>query len=81
MDSKLTLKLNREVIGKAKDYARAHNISLSRLIETYLELLTNKQQDGRPISKQVKKLSGIVTLPEDYDYRKDYRDHLEKKYK
>lgn len=51
MDSKLTLKLNQEVIGKAKDYARAHKISLSRLIENYLELLTNKQQDGRSISK------------------------------
>lgn len=81
MDSKLTLKLNQEVIGKAKEYARMHNISLSRLIENYLELLTGKKQDHRPISKQVQKLSGIVTLPEDYDARQDYRDHLEKKYK
>lgn len=81
MDSKLTLKLNKEVIGKAKDYARTNNISLSRLIENYLELLTNKKQDSRPISKQVKKLSGIVSLPEDYDYREDYRNHLANKYK
>ena len=37
MDTKLTLKLDREIIEEAKKYAREKNISLSKLIESYLE--------------------------------------------
>jgi len=33
MDSKLTLKLNQQVIEKAKEYASSKKMSLSRLIE------------------------------------------------
>jgi predicted HicB family RNase H-like nuclease len=40
MDSKLTLKLNDSVIAKAKQYAKEHNISLSRMIENYLTSIT-----------------------------------------
>ena len=36
MDTKLTLKLNQEIIEKAKNYAAEKKLSLSRLIENYL---------------------------------------------
>lgn len=39
MDSKLTLKLNREVIEKAKQYAPNKKLSLSRLVEAYFNHL------------------------------------------
>lgn len=35
MDSKLTLKLNRESISRARRYAESHGTSLSRLVEEY----------------------------------------------
>ncbi|MGC1631597.1 MAG: DUF6364 family protein, partial [Gelidibacter sp.] len=41
MDTKLTLKLNQKVIEKAKKYASKKNISLSRIVEAYLQSLTS----------------------------------------
>lgn len=41
MDSKITLSFNEEVIKKAKKYAEANNISLSRLIEFLLQKITS----------------------------------------
>lgn len=40
MDSKLTLKPDKNVIEQAKLYAREQNMSLSKLMETYLAALT-----------------------------------------
>ncbi len=42
MDAKLTLKLDAEIIERAKLYAKETNTSLSKLIENYLNLLTNQ---------------------------------------
>ena len=43
MDTKLTLKLNQEIIERAKLYASDKKLSLSRLIENYLNALTAEQ--------------------------------------
>ncbi len=43
MDSKVTLSFNDNVIKKAKEYAAANNISLSRLIEYLLTKVTTKE--------------------------------------
>ena len=43
MDAKLTLKLDKDVIDRAKEYASSQNRSLSRLIESYLKSLINKE--------------------------------------
>jgi hypothetical protein len=40
MNTKLTLNLNTEVIHEAKTYAKSHKVSLSKLIENYLNSLT-----------------------------------------
>ncbi len=40
MDAKITLSFNEAVIAKAKRYAEANNISLSRLIEYLLQKIT-----------------------------------------
>lgn len=79
MDTKLTLKLDRSVIENAKVYAKNKNVSLSQLVETYLNLLTNpkNQEDVTPL---VKSLSGIIKLPKQYDYKKEYKKHLSDKY-
>jgi len=79
MDSKLTLKLNQSVIEKAKQYAREHNTSLSRLIENYLTAVTKNYENSDEISPLVKSLTGVVQL-NDKDYKKDYIDFLNQKY-
>lgn len=79
MDSKLTLKLNESVIERAKQYAKENNISLSRMIESYLQAVTLKKRTKLKISPLVESLTGVIEL-ESYDYKKDYSDFLSKKY-
>ena len=79
MDTKLTLKLEESVIIKAKKYAKTHNISLSRLIESYLQIVTTKNENNIEISPLVKNLTGVVELEEN-DFQKKYTQFLSKKY-
>lgn len=85
MDAKLTLKLNKQVIDKAKKYAESHHRSLSRLIESYLKSLTEKESEGDDkdieISSFVKSIQSGVKIPSDFDYKKEYGDHLEERYR
>jgi hypothetical protein len=82
MDTKLTLKLDQEVIKKAKHYASEKKISLSRIIENYLNSLTSdKTNNDIQISPFVKSLSSGIKIPADYDYKKDRAAYLEEKYK
>ncbi|TNE72282.1 hypothetical protein EP331_07585 [bacterium] len=83
METKLTLRLNDKVIERAKNYARSHNISLSKMIETYLDSITKQKEDVKKISitPLVESLSGVIELPSDFDYRKEYRDYIDEKYK
>lgn len=43
MDAKITLSFNEEVIKKAKAYADANNISVSRLVEFLLDKITTSE--------------------------------------
>lgn len=81
METKLTLRLNDLVIERAKNYARNHKISLSKMIEAYLDAVTKPHNDKPEITPLVESLIGVIDLPADFDYKKDYRDYLEEKYK
>ena len=80
MDTKLTLKLDKEIINRAKLYAESKKISLSKLIESYLQLLTKENSTKEEISPLVESLSGVITLPKKYDDKDDYADYLTQKY-
>jgi len=81
MDTKLTLKLDKKIIEKAKIFARQNNISLSALVEKYFEVLTEKDHEKEPdLSPTVKALSGIIKIEHDAE-PKDIRDrYLLEKY-
>ncbi len=83
MDTKLTLKLNQEIIEKAKIYAAQKKVSLSRIIENYLNSLTNetKNEDSIEISPFVKSIKTGNSMPADLDYKKEYAEHLLNKHK
>ena len=81
MDTKLTLVADKEIIEKAKQYAKSQKISLSRLIESYLASLTGKKLDEIEISPLVKSLSGVISLENDFDAKEKYADFLLEKYK
>jgi len=79
MESKLTLKLDKDIIDHAKTYAKENNISLSKLIENYLHTVTIKRKRKIEISPLVESLTGVIDLGEK-DYQKDYTDFLSQKY-
>lgn len=81
MDTKLTLIADKEIIEKAKQYARSQKISLSRLIESYLSSLVSKRSEEIEISPLVKSLSGVISLESDFDAKEKYTDFLLEKYK
>ncbi|NCU32572.1 MAG: hypothetical protein EOM23_06495 [Candidatus Moranbacteria bacterium] len=71
METKLTLRLNDNVVERAKIYARSRRMSLSKMIESYLDSLTQPKEEGKKISitPLVESLSGVINLPADFDYK------------
>jgi hypothetical protein len=81
MDAKLTLNIDKDVARKAKVYARNKGRSLSDLVENYLKLLTkNSAIEDSDYSPRVKALLGSVSLPKDFEYKKEIADALVNKY-
>lgn len=82
MNTKLTLSLDKDVIRKAKIYAQEKNVSLSFLIENYLQKIIS-EYSTEDLSKAsiVNELSGIIDLDIEVDYQDEHRDYLIKKYK
>ena len=81
MDTKLTLNVDKNIVEKAKLYAKSHKISLSQLIESYLASLISKKSREIEITPLVKSLSGVIELDKDFDYKSSYTEYLIKKYK
>jgi hypothetical protein len=81
MNTKLTLNVDKEIIEKAKDYAKSQKVSLSRLIESYLASLTSKKSRDIEVTPLVDSLSGVIELEKDFDFKTEYTDYLIDKYK
>ena len=81
MDKKLTLSLNESVIENAKVFAKKNKISLSKLIEAYLKSIVDNKTKSVEITPLVESLSGVITLPTDFDIRDEYTKYLIEKYR
>jgi len=79
MVTKLTLTVEKAIIERAKSYAKNTGRSLSELIESYLETLTDENTESE-LSPKLKNLVGSVTLPEDFNESKELRSAIEKKH-
>lgn len=81
MDAKLILKLNREVIDRAKHYAKRRGLSLSRLVEGYFLRLTESEEPFQEERKDVLvELAGVLKGLEIGNPRDEYTEYLLKKY-
>lgn len=67
MKAKLTVRLNQELIEKAKIYANSNNISLSEMIESYLVAITKEKTSAKEITPLVESLCGVINLKENND--------------
>jgi hypothetical protein len=81
METKLTLKLDQNVINAAKIYAQKNKKSLSRLVEDYFKLISAQTNNPKyPLNPIVKELSGIISEKSIKKSENSYIDYLEKKY-
>jgi len=76
MKAKLTLSIDKKTIEQSKKFAKAHQKSVSSLVEKYLESLSDESEEWSPRKGSVvEKLSGAVKWP--YGNKKSYDDILE----
>jgi len=80
MTTKLTLTVEKNVIEKAKIYARNTGRSLSELIEAYLESIIQENKSGDKMSSKLKSLVGSVKLPKNFDEKKELEIYYKKKH-
>ena len=81
MQSKITLYSDKKLIEEIKAYAKAHNVSVSKLVNTFfVGLLKQDREKGHAYPKDTitKRLTGRLAGT-DVD-EEDYRKHLEEKY-
>ena len=77
MNKKLTLLLDETVISQAKEYAKEQNETLSGMVEKYFAFITTKnpKKVSVKIAPEIEKLTGIISIPADFDTKKDYRKY------
>jgi len=75
-ETKLTIRIDRITLERAKCYAQQHGTSLTRLVTSHLERLgaSDEQLGDAPVTRR---LTGV--LPAEASLQ-DYRDHLERKH-
>jgi hypothetical protein len=75
-ETKLTIRIERATLERAKRYARQHGTSLTRLVTSHLERLgaDDESAGDTPVTRR---LTGA--LPPEASLQ-DYRDHLERKH-
>lgn len=81
MQTKLTLKLDDEIIRLTKEYGKEKNESLSKLVEDFFRSLTTIKSASHKYSPLVEELSGVISVEsiESID-ENEYTIFLEKKY-
>ncbi len=79
MQTKLTLRLDEELIRQAKEYAERRGKSVSRIVADYFALLNRASaMEGAGETPVVQSLRGVLRGSSVDEA--DYRDHLEEKY-
>jgi len=81
MQVKLTLSLEKEVIEQAKEFSRKQHKSLSKMVENYLRLVTGKDRKDEALTPIVARLAGVLPPDAAENFKQDYTEYLEKKYR
>lgn len=86
MTTKLTLSMKAETIKNAKQASRKRGKSLSKIVEEYLDDISEKEMDASPLEnilKITRKYKNKIELPADGNYNRmvnemRYQDFLKK---
>jgi hypothetical protein len=76
METKLTVRVSRRILEKAKRYARDNNTTLTELISTYLQHIPDAAS-GLEDAPIVRRLTGSISPDVKVE---DYKKHLDEKY-
>ena len=80
MTTKLILTVEERVIRKATSYAEQTGISLSELVENYLDALVKEEKEKKQVSSKLQKIIGVVKLPQDFDKKTELRAYFDTKH-
>jgi hypothetical protein len=80
MNTKLTLKLDQEVIERTKRYAERRGVSLSEMVESYFMGITGKEAVRPAPGGPVAELAGLLRGMKIEEPEQGYADYLAAKY-
>jgi hypothetical protein len=88
MKTKLTLNVDDKIVARAKRESAKRNISLSAVVENYLDRFSkndfhkkNTKTSEPSLLERIRKYTkNAKPLPENFDYKKAFHDHLDEKY-
>ncbi len=80
MSTKLTLSVDEKVVNNAKKVASRQGTSLSKLVEGFLRNLAREPMETEISNPVLNELSGSIHVPADFDYKKELKEALVKKY-
>ncbi|MCF2447511.1 DUF6364 family protein [Dyadobacter sp. CY345] len=78
--TKLTLNIQDDVVSKAKIYAKQRNVSLSKIVEHYLNTLSEVNTEPGKVSPWVKELVAVKKPTKDFDHKEMYSFYVVEKY-
>lgn len=78
MNTKLTLSIDKDIINRAKYFAKNSNRSLSEIIESYLDKITNAVNEDS--DRELEKITGLISLPDNFDEKMEIRKILTEKH-
>lgn len=80
MTTKLTLSVDKQVIQRAKRFARNQKQSLSQIVSSYLEYISSQDPSVEEIDAEVLELSDRIPLKDLPDLKDSKYQYLKKKY-
>ena len=80
MNTKLTLRLNEELINKAKNYAKKEGKSLSQIVSDFFVAISSKKQNSQNIKLKPNTSKLYASLKGSLTSKEDYKKHIENKY-
>jgi hypothetical protein len=78
--TKLTLSVDEAVVKQAKQIAQANGTSVSAMFSQFVRSMAGSRRRPTKIGPLTRKLSGIVKLPPDKDYKELLTEALMEKY-
>ena len=78
MQTKLTLSIDKKTIEKAKEFAKSTQRSLSEMVESYLESITNPPDES--LDRELEEIVGVIELPDGFSEKEEIRKILHEKH-